>query len=180
APEDRHESSDDCRNRHELRTKAQKSTFYHGFTKVGASQYSALKPLSLDGFFQINHHHHGRLHRSSKQRDKTYPNGDREVVMKQPQKVETSGKSKRNGQQDVCRFEKRFIRQVKKDIDDADHDRYDNLQALLCSNLVLILPAPVVVIAGRQVHTSFDGLIGVGNYTARIPTACIEQNRDLQ
>ncbi len=90
-------------------------------------KHAVLEFCSLHCFFEVDHHNDCRLHRCTEERDEPDPDGDREVIVQQPEQVETSGKSKRHSKQDMCRFEEGAVGQVEQDVDDADGDRHNEL-----------------------------------------------------
>ncbi len=118
--------------------------------------------------------------RCTEERDEPDPDGDREVIVQQPEQVEPTAESKWHGKQNVRRFKERAIGQIKKDVDDADGDWHYELQPLLCPDFVLELPAPTVVVAGRHFHLCADGFVRIGDNAAGVPAARIHQHGDFE
>jgi len=104
APEDRQKARDDGRNRHQLGTQSKQRSFHDRFSQNHNREGAVFFFLSCDGLFEINHHHHGRLHGSSEQRNEADPDRDGKVVVEKPQEVEAARESERHGQQNVRSF----------------------------------------------------------------------------
>src|SRR4029077_13296451 len=99
---------------------------------------------------------------------------------KKPEQIEASRECKRHGQQNVRGLQEGAIRQIKEDVDDPDGNRDDNLEPFLSTNFALKLPAPVVVITGRHLHSRTDGSVCISDDAAGVPAPRIQQNGNFQ
>src|SRR2546426_1958342 len=80
-PHDRKQAGHHRADRHDFWAEPQKRPLLHGLEeRLPRQAPTEILPLASDGFFQVDHHHHGRLHRGPEQRDEADPDGDREVV----------------------------------------------------------------------------------------------------
>src|SRR5258708_29685067 len=91
-PEDRQETCDDRRNRHELGTQTEQRSFHHRFAQNRDRKRALLFFLSRNCFFEVNHHNDSGLHGGAKERNEADPHGNREGVPKQPKQVEPARK----------------------------------------------------------------------------------------
>src|SRR5262249_15698635 len=64
--------------------------------------------------------------------------------------------------------------------DDGNGDRHHNLQPLSGADFVFKLSAPAVVVTGRHFDFVPEGLFCIGNATAGVASACIEEHRNLE
>src|ERR1700722_1909105 len=116
------------------------------------SKYPHRDSLSFHGLLQVDHHHHAGLHGGAEEGDETHPNGNGEVVSQQLQEEYSAAQRKGYGEDYMRGFSEGVVGFVEQQEDDQEHDRDDEFQPFLCTDLVFVLPAPFDVIAGRHFH----------------------------
>src|SRR5437773_10382928 len=80
-PHDRKQAGHHRGDRHDLWAEPQERPLLHGLEQRLARQTpTEILARASDGVVQVDHHHHGRLHRGPEQRDEADPDGDGEVV----------------------------------------------------------------------------------------------------
>ena len=140
----------------------------------------ALRHLLVQRLLQVDDHHDARLHGGAEERDEADPDGDGEVVAEQPEQVNAAGQRERHGQQDMCGFERRVVREIEQEEDDDDGDRDDDLEPLPRAHLVFVAAAPADEVAGRQRHARCDRRLGVVDEAADVAPLHVHQHRRQQ
>ena len=75
------------------------------------------------------------------------------------------------------RFFSRVIRHVEQDENSDKNDRYDDLEALLRTDLIFVLSTPFDVITWRHADALGDSSLGFLDKSSNIPAAHIHQDR---
>ena len=130
----------------------------------------------LHRLFQVDDHHHTRLHGRAEQRDETHPHRDREVVAKRPYQVQTARESEGHREQHVCGFDRGAVGPIEQREDHDQDDRHDDLQSLASARLVLPPSAPCHVITSRQGDVACDCRLGFLDEPADVPALHVQQH----
>src|SRR5260370_42331702 len=99
---------------------------------------------TVEGFLEVNDHDPSGLDCDSKQCDVVHPNGHGKVVSEEFLQDESPRKGVDRRKNKHSRFGNRMKDHVKQQEDDEEHDRQNELQPLLCSQLGFILSRPFI------------------------------------
>src|SRR5205823_793731 len=104
------------------------------------------------------------------------PDGDGEVELQQPEEVHAARQREWAGQQNVRRVDCRAVGDVEQPEDDDEHDGHDYQQSLARALLVLVLSAPLYVVARGQLHLARDTRARFVNEAANVATPHVQKN----
>ncbi len=106
----------------------------------------------IKGGMQIYDHHHPGFNRDAEQCDVPHPDGDAEVVAKQPLQNQPAGHRIKSGENQYKSLNHGMENHKEQHENDEEDDGHDDLQPFLGANFELIFAGPLVGIACRQLE----------------------------
>src|SRR5205807_99478 len=122
----------------------------------------------LEREVEIEEHEDAGFGIDAEKGDEPHPDGDRHVVVEEPEEPDRPDRGEWHGEEDDHRLRDRSRVHVEEDEDDEERERHDDREARLRTLEVLELSSPFQVVSGRQLDLLVDGALRFGDVAAEI------------
>ncbi len=151
-PEDRHQTREHGRYRHQLGAQALHGTVDHRRLQVRLGDRSASPEALIQRLMQIDDHHDTGLNGNAEERDVADPNGHAEVIAKPPLQQQTAGKRIDRRKDQHQRLSHGMKDEIEQHEDDEEDDGKDQLQPFLRAQLKFVFAGPLKRIVRGQLQ----------------------------
>src|SRR3990172_1814207 len=167
-PHDGQQGEEYAGHRHQLRPQPLDGAVDDGFPQVVPTAHLPFLPGVLVGQVEVEHHEDAGCRVHAQQGDEAHPDGDAHVVAEQVEQPDGAHRRKRHGQQDEEGLHHRAGVEIEQQEDHEQGDGHDQLQPRVDALHVLVLAAPLQLVADGDRHLFLHRPLGVADVAADV------------